>query len=65
MQNMHVEFYFKKMARLKETLRLIFKGKINTVLTEGNILSIWKQYSEQSLKEQLYSRQSPKKVVAK
>ena len=60
---MQVEFSFKKMARLRETVRMLLKGQVHTFLTEGNILSIWRQYSEQRLKEQLYSRQPSKKVV--
>jgi len=63
MQNMQVEFSFKGKARFKELWRLLTKGKIFTFLTEGNILSIWKQYSDQRIKEQLYSKQPPEPTV--
>jgi hypothetical protein len=52
MLDMQVEFSFKKMARLRETVRMLLKGQVHTFLTEGNILSIWRQYSEQKRKEQ-------------
>jgi hypothetical protein len=57
MQNMQVEFSFKGKARLQQIWNILTKGKVYTFLTEPNILSIYKQYSDQRIKEQLDSKQ--------
>lgn len=65
MQNLHVEFSFRGKARLNQLWNLLMKGKIFTFLRETDILQIWRQYSEQRLKEQQLSKQEAKKTVSK
>jgi len=62
---MQVEFSFKGKARLSQAINLLMKGKVYTFLTERNILQIWKQYSDQRLKEQLHSKQPLSEDVPK
>jgi len=56
MQKMHVEYGFKGKARWRQGWNLLTTGKVKTFLTESDILSIWKQYSDYKRQEQLNSK---------
>jgi len=50
MQDMKVRFTFKGKSRFKQIWSIIKTGRIYTFLTENDILTIWKQYSDYKTK---------------